>query len=117
MLVQTFLRSQPLNVQLRTLASKARKHRLPPDGPILGLDHFLQRARVLAFWRSIVREVNKIPSPAARQEMRQYARGEFERHRHITDIDHIRYLLSERRNLTQCAAILRNSVGSPQYQG
>jgi hypothetical protein len=29
-----------------------------------------------------------------RQEMRAFAREEFERHRHVEDLEHIRYLVS-----------------------
>jgi hypothetical protein len=60
----------------------------------VSLDHFIQRQRALALWREIVRSTASIPDPARRQEMRQFARDEFEQHKHVTDIGHIRYLIS-----------------------
>jgi len=62
--------------------------------PALGLDHFLQRQRVLSFWREIVRAVYKIPKSSTRSEMLHHARGEFERNKNVTDLTQIRYLLS-----------------------
>ncbi|KAM0691781.1 hypothetical protein Q7P36_007981 [Cladosporium allicinum] len=62
-------------------------------GPPLTLEHFLQRGRVLALWRDVVRAVNKAP-PSTRQELLDFARGEFEQHRKVTDLGHIRYLIS-----------------------
>jgi len=60
----------------------------------VSLDHFLQRTRVLALWREILRTTRRIPDPATRAEMRQLAREEFERYRGVGDITQIRYLLS-----------------------
>ncbi|KAL5359172.1 complex 1 protein-domain-containing protein [Aspergillus floccosus] len=77
-LLATVSRGQP---------SKLRK-------PAISLDHFIQRQRVLALWREIVRALNKIPDSPTRSELRNYARDEFERHRDVTDVQHIRYLLS-----------------------
>ncbi|KAJ5280762.1 hypothetical protein N7478_006134 [Penicillium angulare] len=62
--------------------------------PAISLDHFIQRQRVLALWREIVRALHKIPPSSTRDELHSYARGEFERHREVTDVPHIRYLLS-----------------------
>ncbi|KAL4910940.1 hypothetical protein BDW74DRAFT_142111 [Aspergillus multicolor] len=62
--------------------------------PTISLDHFIQRQRVIALWREIVRALNKIPSSPTRSELRDYARAEFERHRNVTDLQHIRYLVS-----------------------
>ncbi|KAI1746780.1 complex 1 LYR protein [Xylaria castorea] len=62
--------------------------------PTLSLDHFLQRARVLALYRTVLRGTRHIGDPATRSETRSFARAEFERHRGVTDINHIRYLLS-----------------------
>ncbi|KAI9743552.1 MAG: hypothetical protein M1818_002867 [Claussenomyces sp. TS43310] len=55
---------------------------------------FLQRSRAIALWRQIVRGTRKISDEATRCEMRQMAREEFVRNRHITDITQIRYLIS-----------------------
>ncbi|KAI0400761.1 complex 1 LYR protein [Xylaria palmicola] len=62
--------------------------------PTLSLEHFLQRARVLALYRTVLRGTRYISDPATRAETRGFARAEFERHRGVTDLDHIRYLLS-----------------------
>ncbi|KAJ0419288.1 complex 1 protein-domain-containing protein [Aspergillus carlsbadensis] len=62
--------------------------------PTISLDHFIQRQRVIALWREIVRALNKIPNSPTRSELRDYARQEFERHRNVTDLQHIRYLIS-----------------------
>ncbi|KAL1985197.1 hypothetical protein VTN96DRAFT_8113 [Rasamsonia emersonii] len=62
--------------------------------PVLTLDRFIQRQRVLSLWRDIIRTVNKIPPSSTRDELRAYARQEFERNRHVEDIMHIRYLIS-----------------------
>lgn len=62
--------------------------------PALGLDHFLQRQRVLSLYRTILRTVYKIPPSATRDEMYTYARTEFERHRSVSDLTQIRYLIS-----------------------
>ncbi|XPS79639.1 hypothetical protein M3J09_011615 [Ascochyta lentis] len=77
-----------------TIAAKpASRLRTRGKSP-LGLDHFIQRQKVLSLWRDIVRSTNNIPDSATRADMRQFARVEFEQHRHVTDLDHIRYLLS-----------------------
>jgi len=62
--------------------------------PALGLDQFIQRQRVLSLWREIVRATNQIPPSQTRHELRRYARAEFERNRHVDDMNHIRYLIS-----------------------
>jgi hypothetical protein len=79
---------------LRTARGYATARKPSRLGPALSLDHFLQRGRVLAFYRTVMRGVHKIQDPQTRRESRRYARDEFERHRHVTDIAHIRYLLS-----------------------
>lgn len=75
---------------------------------------FLQRARVLSFYRTILRGTRQIQDPRTKSETRKFVRDEFERHRGVTDIvssrvfflflpqcgrvltmqSHIRYLLS-----------------------
>ncbi|KAL7791347.1 complex 1 domain-containing protein [Trichoderma ceciliae] len=60
----------------------------------ISLDHFLQRSRALALYRTIWRGTRHISDAQTRAESRKYARDEFERHRNVTDISHIRYLLS-----------------------
>ncbi|OTA76950.1 hypothetical protein M434DRAFT_25965 [Hypoxylon sp. CO27-5] len=78
-------------VPIRSYATIPSKSRL---GKTLSLDHFLLRSRALSLYRSIIRGTRQISDPATRAETRNFARAEFERHRHITDISHIRYLLS-----------------------
>ncbi|EWG36714.1 hypothetical protein FVEG_14702 [Fusarium verticillioides 7600] len=79
--------------------------------PTLSLDQFIQRGRVLAFYRTILRGTKKIADPTTRAESRKYARDEFERRRNVADAvcslirfstnsltvlskSHVRYLLS-----------------------
>ncbi|KAJ5201877.1 uncharacterized protein N7498_006540 [Penicillium cinerascens] len=83
-----------MRVSIRLLAAVSRGPPSKLKKPAIGLDHFIQRGRVLAFWREIVRALNKIPPSATRNELHDYARREFERHREVTDLAHIRYLLS-----------------------
>lgn len=75
----------------RSYATESRRGRL---GSTLSLDHFLQRSRVLSLYRTILRGTRRIDNPATRDETRSFARAEFERHRGVTDLGHIRYLLS-----------------------
>ncbi|KAK9779767.1 putative Complex 1 protein [Seiridium cardinale] len=75
----------------RYYATEAKKGRL---GATLSLDHFLQRGRVLSLYRTILRGTRRIGDPGTRSETRNFARAEFERHREVTDLGHIRYLLS-----------------------
>ena len=75
--------------------ASTRSSRLPSSKPplSLSLDHFLLRQRVISLYRTIVRECHKIPAPT-REEMKKYARDEFERHKAVQDLRKIRYLLS-----------------------
>jgi Complex 1 protein (LYR family) len=57
------------------------------------LEHFIQRQKVLALWRTVLRDIFKIPKDK-RAEPLAYAKGEFVRNKHITDITQIRYLIS-----------------------
>lgn len=65
----------------------------PTKKPPLSLDHFLLRQRAISLYRTIIRACHKIPPPT-REEMKRYAREEFERHKAIEDLRKIRYLLS-----------------------
>ncbi|MCJ1438742.1 hypothetical protein MMC27_008132 [Xylographa pallens] len=65
-----------------------------PRKAFLDLDHFLQRQRVLALYRTIVRATNKIPVSGTRKEMQTFAREEFERNKGVEDLTHVRYLVS-----------------------
>ncbi|KAJ5778187.1 hypothetical protein N7520_001433 [Penicillium odoratum] len=100
---------------LNLFAAVARSQPSKLKKPAISLDHFIQRQRVLALWREIVRALNstrlassslkaihgtglhedlEIPPSSTRDELHSYARQEFERHRGVTDVPHIRYLLS-----------------------
>lgn len=72
---------------------KTSSSRFKRQAPPLSLDHFIQRQRVLSLYRTIVRALFRIPKDK-RAEPLAYARGEFERNRHVQDITQIRYLLS-----------------------
>ncbi|KAI1099692.1 hypothetical protein F4804DRAFT_74551 [Jackrogersella minutella] len=76
---------------IRSYATSSPKDRL---GKALGLDHFLLRSRALSLYRSVIRGTRQIGDPTTRAETRNFARAEFERHRDVTDLGHIRYLLS-----------------------
>ncbi|KAK2023024.1 complex 1 protein [Colletotrichum zoysiae] len=55
---------------------------------------FLQRSRAISLYREIMRGTRRIADPNTRAESRRFAREEFERHRDVTDLGHIRYLIS-----------------------
>jgi Complex 1 protein (LYR family) len=77
-----------------SLPARAPPARRPSPKPAaLSLEHFLQRQRVLSLWRTIVRALHKIPLPHRREPL-QYARHEFERHKTVSDLAQIRYLVS-----------------------
>ncbi|OCK96710.1 uncharacterized protein K441DRAFT_632272 [Cenococcum geophilum 1.58] len=78
---------------IRNYATAAAKRPSRLKRP-LGLDHFIQGKRAIALWRDIVRTTAAVPDLSTRDEMRQFARREFEKHRDVTDISHIRYLIS-----------------------
>ncbi|XXH02996.1 hypothetical protein Hte_009386 [Hypoxylon texense] len=78
-------------IAVRRYATSTPKNRL---GTALSLDHFLLRSRALSLYRTIMRGTGRISDPTTRNETRNFARAEFERHRNITDLGHIRYLLS-----------------------
>jgi hypothetical protein len=76
-----------------TIASAAKPAK--KKKPALTLEHFLLRQRVLGLYRSIIRGLQALPpGDAQRSDLRAYARGEFERHREVTDAGKIRYLVS-----------------------
>ncbi|KAK2782882.1 hypothetical protein FQN53_009568 [Emmonsiellopsis sp. PD_33] len=59
----------------------------------ISLDHFIQRQRALSLWREIVRATNKIPKSGTRDELRSFARHEFERNKDVTDLVSSRSIL------------------------
>ncbi|OAL53404.1 hypothetical protein IQ07DRAFT_641795 [Pyrenochaeta sp. DS3sAY3a] len=80
--------------QYATIAPKPPSRLQARGKKPLGLDHFIQRQRAIALWRDIVRSTSRIPDQSTRKDMRQFAKSEFEQHRHVTDLSHIRYLIS-----------------------
>ncbi|KAK6349188.1 hypothetical protein TWF730_009939 [Orbilia blumenaviensis] len=59
---------------------------------------FIQRSRVLALWRDILRTVRHIEDLATREEMRSWARHEFKRNKNVQEMTQIRYLISQGRH-------------------
>lgn len=58
------------------------------------LAFFTEAAKAKILWRSIVRTAYK-SSPAHRKDILQWARSEFEMHRHEEDPDKIRYFVAD----------------------
>ncbi len=81
-------------LHIRTYTTPRRPTRILPPSTPLTLTHFLQRQRVLSLWRRILRSTNRISSLSTRKEMRDFARREFERNRGVSDLGHVRYLVS-----------------------
>ncbi|KAL0934842.1 uncharacterized protein CTRU02_209433 [Colletotrichum truncatum] len=90
----------PLWSLARSYSNGPAKSRL---GKTLSLDHVrkssiscthIYRSRALSLYREIIRGTRRIADPNTRAESQRYARDEFERHRDVTDIGHIRYLIS-----------------------
>ncbi|KAK4186285.1 hypothetical protein QBC35DRAFT_501621 [Podospora australis] len=63
-------------------------------GATLSLEHFVQRSRVLSFYRAILRSTRRISDPTTKADTLRHVRQEFERNKNVTDLGHIRYLLS-----------------------
>ncbi|KAI8369141.1 complex 1 protein [Choanephora cucurbitarum] len=59
----------------------------------LTLDHFILRGQVISLYRSIVR-CTKGMDKANAKDLIQFARADFERHRHETNLESIRSLIS-----------------------
>ncbi|RVD86308.1 uncharacterized protein DFL_004590 [Arthrobotrys flagrans] len=62
-----------------------RRYASSRSGAKLGLDRWIQRSRVLALWREILRTVRRIEDPATREEMRSWARHEFKRNKDVQE--------------------------------
>lgn len=68
--------------------------RLPTNKPRPpSLETFIQRGRVLGLYRDILRNLFRIPK-GKRDEPISYAKNEFARNKHVSDITQIRYLVS-----------------------
>ncbi|KAJ5675589.1 hypothetical protein N7462_008486 [Penicillium macrosclerotiorum] len=92
---------------LSLLAAISRSQPSKLKRPAISLDHFIQRQRVIALWREIVRALNstlaslEIPPSSTRDELHSYARQEFERHREVTEL-----VCHPFRALTTCRHVL-----------
>ncbi|TFK57358.1 hypothetical protein OE88DRAFT_1651037 [Heliocybe sulcata] len=74
----------------------------------LTLKHFILKHRVLKLYRQAVRSSRSIPDPQARRETVYWIRGEFERNRHLHDVNAIEdRLASGRRELRRVLPSIR----------
>ena len=89
--IRTYATPAQLPWQRGSTGVATKPRRIPAA---LSLEHFLQRQRVLGFWREIIRATNRIADQYIRSEMRGFAREEFERNRGVQDVTQIRYLIS-----------------------
>ncbi|XP_018599402.1 LYR motif-containing protein 2 [Scleropages formosus] len=67
--------------------------RLPPAA--LSLKQFLQRQRVLAVYRRILRTIRQVPDEADRRYLREWARDEFRRNKEASNPDAIRMMITQ----------------------
>jgi hypothetical protein len=83
--------AKPTQLPATTTPTSSRlKNRKPP----LSLQAFIQRQRVLALYRDILRSLYRhMPNPQ-RHESIAYVREEFWRNRNVDDVDRVRYLVS-----------------------
>ena len=82
-----------MRASFRVLASVSPKPARPAKPPPLSLEHFLQRSKVIALWRTVLRSLYKVPK-GNRGELVRYARESFERNKKVSDATQIRYLIS-----------------------
>ncbi|RVD86307.1 uncharacterized protein DFL_004590 [Arthrobotrys flagrans] len=88
-----------------------RRYASSRSGAKLGLDRWIQRSRVLALWREILRTVRRIEDPATREEMRSWARHEFKRNKDVQETTQIRYLISQGRHEMETIIFHLKTVG------
>ncbi|TVY12563.1 LYR motif-containing protein 2 [Lachnellula arida] len=86
--------SLSLSLSLSRLYSSQAKRPSRFTAGTVSLDHFLQRAKALSLWRTIVRGCRKISDTGTREETLRFAREEFRRNRDVRDLTQIRYLIS-----------------------
>jgi hypothetical protein len=82
--------SSPLLATVKSFKPSRLPSNKPPPS---SLEAFIQRGRVLSLYRDILRNLFRIPK-GKREEPISYAKNEFARNKHITDITQIRYLVS-----------------------
>ncbi|KAJ3292641.1 hypothetical protein HK104_005136 [Borealophlyctis nickersoniae] len=68
--------------------------RLSEKGPILSLDQFMTRSKVLQLYRDILRNAKHLEKSDA-DYIRQWARADFERFRNEKDPERIKSLLNQ----------------------
>lgn len=74
---------------------KTSRHTSRLPSTKLSLEHFLIRQRVISLYRTIIRALQALPRDSRqRAELTVYAKGEFERHKEVSDVGKIRYLVS-----------------------
>ncbi|KAG0082363.1 hypothetical protein BGZ92_011804 [Podila epicladia] len=73
--------------------SRASKRIQMQDGP--NLEYFITRARVLSLYREIQRSLKGVKNPKDRQELKAWARSDFEHYRHEKNPDKIKSLISQ----------------------
>ena len=78
---------------LLSIRRMATSTRLPRNVEQFTLEHFVQRARTIQLYRRIQRSVRYL-DPTTKRELTTWARTDFDRHRHVTDINRIKYLYS-----------------------
>ncbi|XP_056150314.1 LYR motif-containing protein 2 [Lampris incognitus] len=70
--------------------------RLPPAA--FTLKQFLQRQRVLAIYRNMLKTIRQVPGEADRKYLTDWAREEFKRNKKATDQDAIRMMITQANN-------------------
>lgn len=87
-----------------TVPPPRRTSRFAADGPDAGLtlDHFLVRSKVVALYRSFIRNTRGLGDLRSRQETVSWVRAEFEQHKAERDLKKIKSLYSSgKRQLKQ----------------
>ncbi|KAI0304826.1 complex 1 protein-domain-containing protein [Russula brevipes] len=73
-----------------------------PPATTPSLKHFILQQRVFALYRTAIRASRAVPDPATRKETISWIRAEFERNRHVVDLDLVEAKLrAARRELEQ----------------
>ncbi|TVY50714.1 LYR motif-containing protein 2, partial [Lachnellula cervina] len=76
---------QSWHLLARLYSSQAKRPSRFTAGTV-SLDHFLQRGRALALWRTIVRGCRNISDKGTREETLRFAREEFRRNKDVRDL-------------------------------
>lgn len=90
-----------MNIRLsRSVALQSRLYGTISGGskrnfdPRLSLQYFIESSKSRQLWRFIVRSTNQLPSNQ-RDELKEWARHDFMRHRQETDPERIKYLVAQ----------------------